>query len=209
MEYYELLKRLNNKPSSEVLERDARNTGLESNSVDLIVTSPPYATSYEYADLHQLTLLWFGFTNDMMKTKRKFIGTSVNSNMDKLTDSQLANKIVRSLKNRDKHLAGQINNYYIDMHDTFREMYRVLKPGRMTCIIIGDTQYKNVRIKNMEVSKELLESVGFKIKKIIKRKLSSKIFTPYRDKDGKFTDSNHGKKRKIYQYEYIVVARKI
>src|SRR3989344_4540177 len=28
--------------------------------VDLIVTSPPYVTSYEYADLHQLSLLWFG-----------------------------------------------------------------------------------------------------------------------------------------------------
>src|SRR3546814_2795874 len=27
-------------------------------SLDLIVTSPPYVTSYEYADLHQLSSLW-------------------------------------------------------------------------------------------------------------------------------------------------------
>lgn len=29
--------------------------------VDLIVTSPPYVTSYEYADLHQLSTLWLGY----------------------------------------------------------------------------------------------------------------------------------------------------
>ena len=33
---------------------------IESESIDLIITSPPYVTSYEYADLHQLSLLWFG-----------------------------------------------------------------------------------------------------------------------------------------------------
>ena len=31
---------------------------LNDKEVDLIVTSPPYVTSYEYADLHQLSSLW-------------------------------------------------------------------------------------------------------------------------------------------------------
>src|SRR3546814_9151275 len=30
-------------------------------SLDLIVTIPPYDTSYEYADLHQLSSLWLGY----------------------------------------------------------------------------------------------------------------------------------------------------
>ena len=38
--------------------------------VDLLVTSPPYVTSYEYADLHQLSTLLLGYTDDY-RTFRK------------------------------------------------------------------------------------------------------------------------------------------
>ena len=39
---------------------DAHKMSLKDDSVSLIVTSPPYVTSYEYADLHQLTANWLG-----------------------------------------------------------------------------------------------------------------------------------------------------
>ena len=38
---------------------DARCLPLPNGSVDLLLTSPPYSTCYEYAELHQLTRLWF------------------------------------------------------------------------------------------------------------------------------------------------------
>jgi DNA modification methylase len=38
---------------------DARYLPLADASVDLLLTSPPYSTCYEYAALHQLTRLWF------------------------------------------------------------------------------------------------------------------------------------------------------
>jgi DNA modification methylase len=44
---------------------DSRNTQIESNSIDLIITSPPYTISYEYADLHQLPSIWFGYFNEL------------------------------------------------------------------------------------------------------------------------------------------------
>lgn len=40
---------------------DCRHLMLDDNSVSLVVTSPPYVTSYEYADLHQLHTIWFGY----------------------------------------------------------------------------------------------------------------------------------------------------
>lgn len=76
------------KVSTKMYRRDSTKTfPMESESVDLIVTSPPYVTSYEYADLHQLSLLWFGddpkhfkkwhhFSNGFIDFRRNFIGTS-------------------------------------------------------------------------------------------------------------------------------------
>lgn len=44
---------------SETSLSDARDLPLADQSVDLLVTSPPYATCYEYAEIHQLSHLWF------------------------------------------------------------------------------------------------------------------------------------------------------
>ena len=38
---------------------------------DLIVTSPPYVVSYDYASIHQLSALWLGFTYDYRDLRKK------------------------------------------------------------------------------------------------------------------------------------------
>jgi adenine-specific DNA methylase len=38
---------------------DARHLPMQYPTFDLLVTSPPYATCYEYKEIHQLTQLWF------------------------------------------------------------------------------------------------------------------------------------------------------
>jgi DNA modification methylase len=210
LDYYNRLeKSQNQKIKCKVKKADARKTGLRKNSIDLIITSPPYAISYEYADIHQLSLLWFNFTNNIAETRKEYIGTSFKK-MDiekENIPSAVGLKTVIDLEKYDKGLAKQIANYIVDLNLSFREMKRVLKHGKSACIIIGDTEYRGVRIRNTEISTELLNNMGFRIKKVIKRRISSKNFTPYRDPNGKFSNDKNGKMRKIYKYEYIVIAK--
>src|SRR3989344_7549433 len=56
-------------------KQDARNLPCESNSISLFVTSPPYVTSYEYADLHQLTALWLEYAKNVAEFREGFIGS--------------------------------------------------------------------------------------------------------------------------------------
>ncbi|MFH1946579.1 MAG: DNA methyltransferase [Candidatus Magasanikbacteria bacterium] len=70
------------KTSCQVSCDDARKIPAKSNSVSLIITSPPYVTSYEYADLHQLTALWFEHTQDLSDFRKRFIGTSYHNKKD-------------------------------------------------------------------------------------------------------------------------------
>ena len=60
-----------------------KNNLLTDNSVDLIVSSSPYVTSYEYADLHQLSTIWLDLTDDLNEYKKEFIGTSRKQYEDK------------------------------------------------------------------------------------------------------------------------------
>ena len=74
---------------------DSRNLPCEKNKATLIVTSPPYVTSYEYADLHQLPSLWFGYLSELAKFRKKFIGSAYTDREKIDLKSSLAEEVSR------------------------------------------------------------------------------------------------------------------
>ncbi|MCD6522805.1 MAG: hypothetical protein J7K68_03570 [Candidatus Diapherotrites archaeon] len=190
--------------------RDARDLPCKSDSVSLIVTSPPYVTSYEYADLHQLTALWLGYAKNVAEFREGFIGsiykrTSIHDGIK----SEIAKGIIEELEKKSKREAEAVRDYFFEIQQCFEEMHRVLKPGGKACIVIGNTELKKVSILNAEVFVEIMLNIGFRVHKIVKRRIPSKILPSTRDsKTGRFT-SNHKADRLAYAYEYILVMEKL
>jgi len=194
---------------------------IESEAIDLIITSPPYVTSYEYADLHQLSLLWFGddpkhfkkwhhFSNEFIDFRRNFIGTSSKEEKSGDFNSVIAKQIVNDLVQIERPLAIDVANYFLDMKKVFAEMHRVLKPGGKACIIIGNTSLRGVEILNAQVAAEQMQATGFQKPIFIKREIPNKMITPWRDiNSGKFTGKNNPSKKRAYEFEYIIVMEKV
>jgi len=189
---------------------DARNLPAENNSVSLIVTSPPYVTSYEYADLHQLTALWLEYTKSVNGFREVFIGSIHKKEFDHNgIKSKLAKQEIEELSKKSKKESESVRNYFFEMQQCFEEMYRVLKPKGRACIVIGNTELKKVPILNAEVFTEMMISLGFKIHKIIKRRIPSKVLPQTRDsKTGRFTSTGEAD-RLAYAYEYILIMEKL
>lgn len=193
---------------------------LDSDSVDLIITSPPYVTSYEYADLHQLSLLWFGddpnhfkkwhrFSNEFINFRRNFIGTSSKEEKNGDFNSLLGKQIVDALIKVERPLAVDVANYFLDMKKVFAEMYRILKPNAKACVIIGNTNLRGNEILNAQVAVEQMQMAGFSKVDYIKREIPNKMITPWRDiESGKFTGKDNPSKIRAYEYEYVVVMEK-
>lgn len=221
-QFYFLLKDDNNlKNSAKVLLRDStKKFILKNNSVDLIITSPPYVTSYEYADLHQLSLLWFGndrkdfkgwhkSSKNFTDFRKNFIGTSYKNKQKGEIGSTIGSKIAEKLLGLDRPLSKDVSNYFIDMNIVFKEMYRVLKKGKHACIVVGNTELKGVAILNAEVAVEQMIRAGFKNSVLIKREVPNKMITPWRDTNtGKFTNMKNPNKKCAYEYEYILIMEK-
>ena len=189
---------------------DARKIPAKSNSVSLIVTSPPYVTSYEYADLHQLTTLWFEYAKNLSDFRKRFIGTSHNGIKDVVLNSQIAEKIKQDLEKKNKKLSKEVAIYFSEMNQVFQEMKRMLKKGGRTCVVIGNTRLKGVKILNAEVFVEQLQNLGFKIFNIIKREIPSKNLPSIRDKKtGRFAKATDKQKILAYPTEYILIMQKI
>ena len=194
---------------SKVVCTDARTIPTKDNSVSLIVTSPPYVTSYEYADLHQLTALWLEYTKDLSDFRKRFIGTSYHNKKNLILNSTLAEEIRNQLLNIDKKTAEEVSTYFSEMNQVFIEMKRMLKKGGKTCIVVGNTCLQGVAILNAEVFVEQLQNLGLKIVEIIKREIPSKNLPSVRDeKTGKFASITDKNKVSAYPTEFILVMEK-
>jgi len=176
-------------------------------SVDLIVTSPPYVTSYEYADLHQLTALWLGYTDDLKDFRKHFVGTA--SSQAVLDAGDPAAKIVSKLMRKHKKTAQNVAAYFADMQAIINEMCRVIRKGGKICIVIGDTKIKDVRICNSEILLAYLHANNMRDVEIIKRRVLSKNIPSVRDKKtGRFTKITSQNKTRSYASEYILIVEK-
>ncbi len=197
------------KTKCEIRLEDARQTSIKTNSVGAIITSPPYVTSYEYADIHQLTAYWYEYITDLAEFRRNFIGTFYSLNQDIECGSPLAQEIVNNIFDKDQRTAKEVANYFKDMYEVAREMHRILKKSGHVCLVIGNTTFKNIKIKSAEVFAEILISLGFETVEIIKRSIPYKLIPTIRDeKTGKFSKLENKNSKLVYPEEYILIAKK-
>ena len=178
--------------------------------VDLIISSPPYVTSYEYADLHQLSSLWLQYVSDYRDLRRGSIGSMYNSEgfeIDLNSLNAVGQKIVQALLADSKATAKvrSVARYYIDIQRAIHNCANMLNNGGMAFFVVGDTEYKGVKIKNSEHLVQCLRNEGFKDIKAAKRRISNKLLTPYRDECGRF--SSDKTQRTIYHEEFIISGR--
>lgn len=178
--------------------------------VDLIISSPPYVTSYEYADLHQLSTLWLQYADDYRSLRKGSIGSMYNSEgfeIDLGSLNIIGQQIVQELLEDQKATAKvrSVARYYIDIQCAIRNCAGMINNGGMVFFVVGDTEYKGVKIKNSEHLIQCLRNEGFSDIKAAKRRISNKLLTPYRDESGRF--SSDKTQRTIYHEEFIISGR--
>ncbi|TFB10223.1 hypothetical protein E3V36_04605 [Candidatus Marinimicrobia bacterium MT.SAG.2] len=141
-------------------------TSIKPNSVDLVITSPPYATALPYIDTDRLSLFVFGFTDkknfgqleqslignrEITKNKRKLIDIELEKNFK---HSDLPDKIIESLKNiyflnknadvgfRRKNKAAMLFKYFLHMHEGLQQIYKAMKRRKFAFFVIGNNKTK-------------------------------------------------------------------
>lgn len=195
--------------TTEIITGSLLDSSIKMPQVDMIITSPPYVTSYEYADLHQLSSLWLGFANDYRKLRDGSIGSlyhvyNFERELKRLNNT--GSRIVFRLLYQHKPKACSVAKYFLDMQQAAAVCHSMLNNGGMALFVIGNTEYKGVKIENACHLAESLINSGFAEVFVTKRKISKKILTPYRDKRGRFTTDGTG--RKVYAEEFILIGRK-
>ena len=160
--------------SGSFIAADSRHLPLADNSVDLIVTSPPYANALDYMRAHKFSLVWLGQrVGELGVLRGKYIGAERQASEEAVPlpdDAQLA---IASLSEVDRPKSRVLARYLREMRQSITEMHRVIRPGRAVIIVVGPSTMRGQRIATQDYLAGIAEQVGFGVVGVPERALGS------------------------------------
>lgn len=151
------------------------------NSVDLVITSPPYLNSRDYTDTYMVELRVLDYIkNDaqIRKLRKNTIRSHVQVKWHKcnsLNIQSLKKSIAKLKQNKEKlwndSLINMIEGYFEDMNTLFSILYNKMKFGGLIFFNVANSSYNNVEIHTDEIISEIAEANGFIVKEIREARL--------------------------------------
>jgi DNA modification methylase len=163
----------------------------EDEQIDMVVTSPPYATALPYIDTDRLSIFMLGFIEKDQRRdlERRMIGNREITNserkmleaefLESYETSPLPDSVKTLVKEilernaaadvgfRRRNKASLLYKYFADMREGFLQIRRVLKPSRLCAVIIGNSTTvaggKRVEIRTNDLLVDIGRSVGFEL----------------------------------------------
>jgi hypothetical protein len=147
---------------------NAQDLSLDNGSVDLIVTSPPYASNaIDYMRAHKFSLVWLGYRIDKLGQKRReYIGGEATTRIDFEDLPDQAAQVVADVAALDEKKAQVLHRYYSEMTRTLQEMHRVLKPGRAAIVVVGSSVMRGRDTETHLCLADIGRAVGFEVPEI-------------------------------------------
>jgi hypothetical protein len=157
----------------DVRRGDSRSlTGLQTQSVDAIVTSPPYLNAIDYIRGHRLSLVWIGY---QIRTLRRIRSISIGAER---RSTSLGESLVRRIRKEMGDIEAlpraqqqMVDRYIMDLHAMLLTSRRVLRRGGTAVFVLGNSCLRGVFIRNSEALAGLAQEMGFTLTEQNEREL--------------------------------------
>lgn len=184
------------------------NSNIEPNSIDLVVTSPPYGdsgTTVAYGQFSRLANEWLDFP-DPIKVDKKLMGgirikEEINFEIPELDDA-----IALIKKNESEQATKRIPSvisFYKDYEESIRKVAEVVRPKGTVIYVVGNRRVRDVELPTDIITAKMFEKFGFSHEKTIVRDIINK-----RMPNKTSPSNNRGDKVKTMTSEYIVILHK-
>lgn len=161
---------------SKVIARlgDARDLKeVKDESIDFVITSPPYLHAVDYLRGHRLSLVWLGYNLGLLRSirtntvgiERKPDNDSFQKILPKLTHD------IGNLKKLNPKKQAFIYRYAIDLFLICKEIYRVLKVGKHATVVIADSYTAGNLIRNTQIFKNAANISGLTLIDEVERQI--------------------------------------
>jgi SAM-dependent methyltransferase len=149
-------------PRPTVRKGDARKLPLGDETVDVVITSPPYLNAIDYLRGHKFSLVWMGHrVSDIRSIRSQNVGAERSSG-SLPNNSQLhrAFQAMGEIEHLSTRFQGMLARYVRDMNAVFAEIGRVLKKNGEAVLVVGNSMLRGVFLKNSRALTSLGEANG-------------------------------------------------
>lgn len=139
---------------------------LDAQSIDAVISSPPYAGAQKYIRASSLHLGWLGLVQvgQLAELERRSIGREYFSKKNlvqcPITSIGAANKVIRAVWEIDRMRAHICATYINEMEEVIAEIVRVLKPGGLFVLVIGNNEVCGLPFASSRYLQVLCERYG-------------------------------------------------
>ncbi|MFH1771328.1 MAG: transcriptional repressor LexA [Candidatus Omnitrophota bacterium] len=182
---------------------------IQNNSIDCVITSPPYGdsrTTVAYGQFSRLSAQWidiFENPNNASGVDNQLLGGKPSNNLLHSLESTHLKESLEQITERDKKRAKDVLSFYVGLNECLKKSYDILKRKKYFCLVIGNRTVKQVRIPTDFIIAELGDKIGFSCEDIFVRNIPGKRM-PARNSPTNIT----GKLEETMTKESIVVLRK-
>lgn len=149
-------------PPTVVKRGDARQLDIEDDSIDLVLTSPPYLNAIDYMRCSKFSLVWMGYS---VSELRKIRGTSVGTeaSVEQALEAVWVKALIQqlglkpALTNRDQ---ARLATFTWDMGQALAEVSRVLRASGRAVYVVGDSTIRGTFIRNSAIVVAVAEVHG-------------------------------------------------
>ena len=151
-------------PKVNVLWRSALKTKLPSQSIDMVITSPPYCGAQKYIRTFKLELGLIGHSQDTISIlDRRTLGTERISTRASVPQDVLLPKhqaVVQDVSKMNTHRGRMLARYFLGLSQFARELARILKPSGNAFVTFGTSTFCGIPIDFADFFKEISQKEG-------------------------------------------------
>ena len=185
--------------SSEEIPNDL----IQENSVDIVITSPPYGdsgTTVAYGQFSTLSNEWLGI-EDARKLDKKLMGGKT-TDIEKTGFEQL-DEIIKTIEAERPKRAREIWSFYRDYKKSMENVSKTIKKNGICAYVVGNRRVSDIELPTDEFTRFVFEQNGFKHIETIVRNI------PNKRQPKKTSPTNQtGKTVSTMTHEYIVIMKK-
>lgn len=135
---------------------------LPEDSIDIVVTSPPYGDSHTtvaYGQYSRLSSEWLSLINGE-NIDNKLMGGKRLKELPEFPSKDLNASIQLIYENKPQR-ALEVASFYSDLYSSIRNASKIIRKGGYACYVVGNRTVNSVLLPTSTAIKEFFESIGF------------------------------------------------
>ena|SRR3989338_8928271 len=135
---------------------------LSPESIDLIVTSPPYGdskTTVAYGQFSRLALQWLDY-EDVASLDNRLLGGKASKELEIKINSSTLKEIIKRIAEIDGKRAKEVLSFYEDFDKCVIQLDRVMTKNGFVCFVVGNRTVKGINIPTDKIMTEMFKARG-------------------------------------------------